>query len=247
MRGSDDKPQREALYTIVVALLVLIVIVMAVVFLNKPDKGASTEPLHGQWVVANLSSGEHYYGHLVYREDLGAYVLWNVWRQAASSQTSQEPTGTVMFDRTGDELYKPEPYIVINPQSLLTWQGIADPSEVLTAIRSMKGYTEVAEPKTSDIEKGSLSAVFLSDSTVLFGTLVHKDTMLGVKNAYLITRKNQAAGNDQPIGSLSDLQLIPQRNLTPGSEDTLWVNPGALVMYETLTGQSPVAQAIKNR
>lgn len=211
--------------------------------ISAPAKDSSQ--LHGQWTLVNLSSGDHYYGHLSYSKPLGAYILWNAWRPNASTGTAT--TAAVTYSKVGSELHKPLPYLVIDPQVLYTWQDISDSSSVLQAIEQTAGYTDVAEPTTADIQSAKYSAVFLADDSVLFGTVVHQGTQLGVKNAYVMTRKNTSAKTGQPITSLNDLQLVPQKNITPGAGDTLWVNPGALVMYETLSAQSPVVQAIQGQ
>ncbi|MCL2882447.1 MAG: hypothetical protein FWF45_06135 [Coriobacteriia bacterium] len=202
---------------------------------------------HGQWAVVNLSSGDHYYGRLIYDKSLGAYLLWNAWRSNTDSSTSTTSTATATYSRVGSELHKPLPYLVINPQVLYTWQDLSDSSSVLQAIKKTDGYAEVAEPKIADIKNAKFSAVFLVDDSVLFGTIVHNGTQIGVKNSYLMTRKDLSGKSNQPIKSLDDLQLVPQKNITPGSGDTLWVNPGALLMYETLSSQSPVSQAIQTK
>jgi len=215
----------------------------ALVNTNVPANSADLQ--QGQWALVNLSSGDHYYGRLTYEKSLGAYLLWNAWRPNNDSSTSTTSTATVTYSKVGSELHKPLPYLVINPQVLYTWQTLSDSSSVLRAIKKTDGYNEVAEPKIADIQAAKLSAVFLADDSVLFGTIVHRGAQVGVKDAYIMTRKNSSAKADQPIKSLNDLQLVPQKNITPGSSDTLWVNPDALVMYETLSKQSPVVQAIQ--
>jgi len=253
---APSAPTHRISLSLLLSIIALVAILAVVVFLvaqqvansaaiptNTSTVTKNQNLLHGQWVVANLSSGDHYYGHLTYDKSLGAYLLWNAWRSNTSTSTTS--TATVTYSRVGSELHKPLPHLVINPQALFTWQDLADSSAVLKAIKQTNGYTDVAELRIADIKNAKFSAVFLVDDSVLFGTIVHKGTQIGVKDAYVMTRKDLTGNNVQPVKSLDDLQLVPQKNITPGSGDTLWVNPGALVMYEMLSDQSPVVQAIQ--
>jgi hypothetical protein len=243
----SERGPRSEIYTLIIAVLILVVVVLMVLFFNKPASSSSATPQlkRGQWAVASLNNGIQYYGRLAYNDELNSYVMWNVWVQA-NSIGSQESTAAP-FARVGDEIYKPEPYMVINPSSLHTWQNLSSSSPVITEIKKMRDYKEVTEPNASDIEKARYSAVFMSNNSALFGTLLRDGDHYLMKNAYLITRKDQSSQNNVPVTSLADLQMISQKDVVPGSVDPVWLNAPAIVMYQTLSKDSPVTTAIQNR
>ena len=215
--------------------------------INAPAKNSTL--LHGQWVQVSLVSGNHYYGRLSYDQTLGAYLLWNAWwnNTPSSSESTSTAAAQTTYSKVGSELYKPLPYMVINPQALSTWQELPASSSVLQEIKITAGYTDVVEPKAEDIKNAKYSAVFLTDQSVLYGTIVRDGTQTGVKNAFVMMRKNASANSNQPITSLDDLQLVPEKDITRGVGDTLWLNPSVLVNYVTLSDQSPVVRAIQNQ
>lgn len=196
-----------------------------------------------QWVAVTLSTGDVCYGHLKSSDTLGAYVLWNVWRPA-SVPTSADETPTISFSKVGTELHKPMPYMVISPSALVSWQEVGSDSAAIKEITGIAGYKEAAEPTDKDILSASLSAVFLEDNSVYFGTLVRDKGQTGIKDGYVMARKNPSADPSAPISSLNDLQLIPQQNQAPGADGTLWLGQNSLVMYETLSPDSPVVKAL---
>ena|GEM_PF-2369324 len=263
-KASDPSPRKGASRVALVFSLIALVIAVAagaasafVIYqqvkaskaapldINAPAKDATL--LHGQWVQANLASGNHYYGRLTYDRSLRAYLLWNAWWANTPTDSKGATTGPTTYSKVGSELYKPLPYMVINPQNLYTWQELPASSSVLQEIKITAGYTDVVEPKAADIKNAKYSAVFLTDQSVLYGTIVRNGTQVGIKNAFVMMRKDASAKADQPITSLNDLQLIPQKDIARGVGDTLWINSSVLVNYVTLSDQSPVVQAIQQQ
>ena len=203
---------------------------------NNENQSASVVP-DGQWVEVTLMTGERYFGRLSVVDGLNEYLLWNVWYPP-----SAELDGA--FARVGDEIHQPEPFMLVAPSALRTWQALANGSEVIRDIFSTEGFYDMSKPPADEILNARMSAVFLSDGTVLFGTIVKDGNQIGVNDGYFLVRTNPDAGINDPIESLDDLQLVPQNAANPGLVDTLWLGTDALVFYQVLSDDSRVVAAI---
>ena len=203
---------------------------------NNEGRTASIIP-SGQWVEVTLMTGERYFGRLAVVDGLNEYLLWNVWYPP-----SAELDGA--FARVGDEIHQPESFMLIAPPALRTWQALANGSEVIRDIFSTEGFYDMSKPSVEEILNARMSAIFLSDGTVLFGTVVKDGNQIGVNDGYFLVRTNPDAGINDPIESLDDLQLVPQNAANPGLVDTLWLGSDALVFYQVLSDDSRVVAAI---
>ena len=203
---------------------------------NDTGRIASIVP-NGQWVEVTLMTGERYFGRLSVVDGLNEYLLWNVWYPP-----SAELDGA--FARVGDEIHQPESFMLIAPSALRTWQLLANGSEVIRDIFSTDGFYDMSKPSVQEILNARMSAIFLSDGTVLFGTVVKDGNQIGVNDGYFLVRTNPDAGINDPIESLDDLQLVPQNAANPGLVDTLWLGTDVLVFYQVLSDDSRVVAAI---
>ncbi|MCL2746689.1 MAG: hypothetical protein FWE48_06370 [Coriobacteriia bacterium] len=199
----------------------------------------ATSQLEGQWVEVTLTTGERYFARMKEAHDLGGYLLWNVWYPLNVEDDFAQ------WQRVGDEIHQPRPFIVLSSSAVRTWQQLASDSEVLMEISALEDFADISEPQQDEILDAAGHAVFLADGTVLFGILVHDGDRIGVQDGYYLVRTDIEAAATDPIESLDDLQLVTQRSATSGLLNTLWVGSDMLVMYQALGDDSRIIRAIQ--
>jgi len=207
--------------------------------ISPDNKVAAVLPTSGSWCAVTLIDNEQYYGR-VKTDDTGEYyIVWDVYRPSLSVET----TGSLQLVAAGSEIHEPEPYMVIPVSSLKGLQALSLDSSLIKIITEAPNYEPVEEPSSVTIRDNRKTAFFLTDGAVLFGDLVAEvKGFTGIRNAYYLARKDDSGLRE--IRSLDDLELVPQASKSLGLDGVYWVNNQSLVMYQPLTPESRITQAI---
>ena len=215
--------------------------------------GRSVSDVLEGWQSVTLISGQTILGTQGTDSDDSFLVLEDTYFVAIPQTEDGEATETAevtdgnMLQRSGDELYKPLPRLVIPWESVMFTQPLHPDSSALATILEFEEQDASAEIPPEGALTSELKAVFTATGDTFFGFTSVEDGAVAISPAYILSLKDQETEDVGAIESLDDLSLLPASSEALGTANELVIPLDKVLYMQTLASDSPVVEALASQ